>query len=257
MSDAVLELKNLDLRFGALHVTRDVSLDVRPGEVHALIGPNGAGKTTLISQISGQLQPHSGVVVLAGENITLLSTAERARRGLSRVFQISNVIQSYTVLANVVLSIIGTEDGVWWRWRPALSDASLKDRAMNALEQVGLAHKAQQVAADLSYGERRALELAVALAQNPRLLLLDEPMAGVGREESGALTALLDTLKGRVSMLLIEHDMNAVFALADRLTVLIGGAVAMTGLPAQIKASPLVRQAYLGEEAQSNGEIAG
>ena len=253
MSDAVLELRHLDLRFGALHVTRDVSLDVRPGEIHALIGPNGAGKTTLISQISGQLQPHSGVVSLAGEDITKLSMAERARRGLSRVFQISNVIQSYTALANVVLAIIGTEDGVWWRWRPALSDVSLKDRAMNALEQVGLADKAQHIAADLSYGERRALELAVALSQNPRLLLLDEPMAGVGREESIALTRLLSSLKGRVSMLLIEHDMNAVFALADRLTMLIGGAVALTGLPAEIKSSPLVRQAYLGEDEHSDG----
>lgn len=251
MSDAVLELKNLEKRFGALQVTRDVSIEVRPGEVHALIGPNGAGKTTLISQIAGQLRPHSGSIILAGENITQLSVAERARRGLSRVFQISNVIQSYSALANVVLAIIGTEDGVWWRWRPALSDVSLKDRAMNALEQVGLADKAQSIASDLSYGERRALELAITLAQNPRLLLLDEPMAGVGREESGALTTLLASLKGRVSMLLIEHDMNAVFALADRLTVLIGGAVALTGPPAEIKASPLVRQAYLGEEIQA------
>jgi branched-chain amino acid transport system ATP-binding protein len=249
MSDAVLQLRSLDLRFGALHVTRDVSLDVRPGEVHALIGPNGAGKTTLISQISGQLRPHSGTVLLAGEDVTRLSTAERAQRGLARVFQISNVIQSYTVVANVVLAIVGTESGVWWRWRPALSDVSLNDRAMNALEQVGLADKARRVAADLSYGERRALELAVALAQNPRLLLLDEPMAGVGREESAALTDLLGSLKGRVPMMLIEHDMNAVFALADRLTMLIGGAVALTGSPSDIKASPLVRQAYLGEEA--------
>ncbi|MDE2579412.1 MAG: ABC transporter ATP-binding protein [Hyphomicrobiales bacterium] len=251
MSDPVLELEHLQMHFGALHVTRDVSIEVRPGEVHALIGPNGAGKTTLISQISGQLQPHSGSVILAGENITQLSVAERARRGLSRVFQISNVIQSYSALANVVLAIIGTEDGVWWRWRPALSDTSLADRAMNALAQVGLADKAQSIASDLSYGERRALELAITLAQNPRLLLLDEPMAGVGREESGALTKLLASLKGRVSMLLIEHDMNAVFALADRLTVLIGGAVALTGPPAEIKASPLVRQAYLGEEIQA------
>ena len=249
MSDAVLELRALNLRFGALHVTRDVSLDVRPGEVHALIGPNGAGKTTLISQIAGQLQPESGAVFLVGEDVTRLSTAKRARRGLSRVFQISNVIQSYTVVANVALAIIGTQDGVWRRWRPALSDVSLNDRAMNALEQVGLADKAQRIAADLSYGERRALELAVALAQNPRLLLLDEPMAGVGREESVALTALLGSLKGRVPMLLIEHDMNAVFALADRLTMLIGGAVALTGPPAEIRSSPLARQAYLGEEA--------
>lgn len=249
MSETVLELRSLNLRFGALHVTRDVSLDVRCGEVHALIGPNGAGKTTLISQISGELRAHSGNVILAGEDVTRLSTAQRARRGLARVFQISNVIQSYSVIANVALAVIGAEGGVWRSWRPALSDVSLNDRAMNALEQVGLADKAHRVAADLSYGERRALELAVALAQNPRLLLLDEPMAGVGREESVALTALLDSLKGRIPMMLIEHDMNAVFALADRLTMLIGGAVAVTGSPADIKASALARQAYLGAEA--------
>ncbi len=253
MNNAVLELKHLDLRFGALHVTRDISLEVRRGEIHALIGPNGAGKTTLIAQISGQLRPNVGTVILAGEDVTRLSVAARARRGLARVFQISNVIQSYSVLANVVLALVGTQDGVWWRWRPALADAGLIERAMSALAEVGLADRAETIAADLSYGERRTLELALALAQTPRLLLLDEPMAGVGRDESLALTSLLHSLKGRVPMLLIEHDMNAVFALADRITVLIGGGVALSGLPEAIKTSPLVRQAYLGEEPPSGG----
>ncbi|MBK9081220.1 MAG: ABC transporter ATP-binding protein [Rhizobiales bacterium] len=247
MSEAILSLRDLDKSFGALRVTRKVTLDVAPGEVHALIGPNGAGKTTLISQIAGSLKPDSGRVIFAGEDVTHLDAPSRAQRGLARVFQISNVVDSFTVLANVVLSALATETTAWWGWGVAMKDPGLRERAFYALDQVGLVERAPDQAADLSYGERRALELAMGLVQNPRLFLLDEPMAGTGREESRRLTELLRTLKGRTPMLLIEHDMSTVFALADRVTVLVDGAVAITGAPDVVRADRIVREAYLGE----------
>lgn len=246
MSAPVLTLAGLEKRFGALPVTRGVSLDLRPGEIHAIIGPNGAGKTTLVSQIAGTLAPDAGHVLLAGEEITALSAHARSRRGLKRVFQISSTCESLSALENVMLALPKFRSRLFSRFYPTLGDERLRAPAFEALFKVGLATRAEALAGDLAYGERRALELAMVLAANPRVLLLDEPMAGVGREESHALTALLATLKGHVPMLLIEHDMTAVFALADRISVLVEGEVILTGPPDAVRADPRVKSAYLG-----------
>lgn len=249
MTAPVLSLVGLEKRFGALQVTRGVSLAVHPGEVHALIGPNGAGKTTLVSQIAGTLKPDAGRVSLGGEDVTALSTHARARRGLKRVFQISSTCETLSALENVILALPKFRSRLFSRFFPALADERLRAPALEALAKVGLAARAETLAGDLAYGERRALELAMALASSPRVLLLDEPMAGVGREESRALTALLATLKGHVPMLLIEHDMAAVFALADRISVLVEGEVILTGAPEAVRADPRVKSAYLGTGA--------
>ena len=247
-TEPILVLEGVEKSFGALQVTRHVSLDVRAGEVHALIGPNGAGKTTLISQIAGSLRPDAGRIRFDGADVTGLGVAARARRGLGRVFQISNVVGSFTALENVAVAAIATGDGAFRFWRPALADVTLRAKAEAALDRVGLADRRATRAGGLSHGERRALELAMCLVQDPKLLLLDEPMAGTGRAEGERLTELLVSLKGRIPMLLVEHDMNTVFRLADRISVLIYGAVAITGEPAAVRADPVVRRAYLGEE---------
>ncbi|MDC7784712.1 ABC transporter ATP-binding protein [Rhodoplanes sp. TEM] len=248
MSAPVLALDNIEKSFGALRVTQGVSLDVRPGEVHALIGPNGAGKTTLVAQIAGALRPDSGRIRFRDRDVTGLGVAARARLGLGRVFQLSNVVGTFTALENVAVAIVAAGDRPFGPWQPALRDPALGDEAAAALARVGLADRAETRASDLSHGERRALELAMSLVQDPKLLLLDEPMAGTGRAEGERLTELLLSLKGRVPMLLVEHDMGTVFRLADRITVLIYGSVAVTGAPDAVRADPVVRKAYLGEE---------
>ena len=247
MSDAVLRLEGLHKRFGALQATRDVSLDLRPGEIHALIGPNGAGKSTLIGQIAGNIAPDSGRIVLAGQDITALSVAQRARLGLGRSFQVSSLAEPLSVKRNVMIAVQALQGHSFRFWKPVHRDERLLAPAMAALERLGLTQRADTPVAELSHGERRQVEVACALALKPRALLLDEPMAGLGPEGSAHLTELLASLKHEVPILLIEHDMEAVFRLADRISVLVAGAVIAHGDSAAIRANPQVREAYLGD----------
>ncbi len=248
MAEPLLRVAHLSKRYGALRVTEDVSLTLAPGSVHAVIGPNGAGKTTLVHQISGLVRADAGQVLLAGEDITALPMHARARRGLGRTFQITSVVPSFTARENVALAVQAHEGSSFRFFRPATSEAALNGPAMAALEEVGLADRAAVPAASLSHGERRQLELAIALAQAPRVLLLDEPLAGAGQEETERLIALLSRLRARMAMLLIEHDMQAVFALADTISVLVYGSVVASGPPEAIRTDPAVRAAYLGED---------
>jgi len=248
VAEPILRLDGLRKRFGGLAVTDGVSLDVLPGEIHAVIGPNGAGKTTLIHQISGTLRPDAGRVVFAGRDVTALPLARRARLGLARSFQITSVLPGFTALENAALAVQARSGSSFRFLRPAASEAALNRAAQAALEQTGLADRAAVPAAALSHGERRQLELAIALALQPRLLLLDEPLAGTGPEEADRLIALLRGLGRRYAILLVEHDMQAVFALADRISVLVQGRVIATGTPAAIRADAAVRAAYLGED---------
>jgi branched-chain amino acid transport system ATP-binding protein len=244
----LLELQGLRKRFGALTVTDDVSFGVAPGGVHAVIGPNGAGKTTLIHQLSGTLRPDAGRVVFDGADITGLSLARRARRGLARSFQITSILPGFSVLENAALAV-QARSGHSFRFAfPAAAERRLNAAALAALDQVGLAGRAALPAGALSHGEKRQLELAIALAMEPRLLLLDEPLAGAGPEETERLIGILRGLKGRYTILLVEHDMQAVFALADRISVLVYGRVIATDAPEAIRASAAVRAAYLGED---------
>jgi branched-chain amino acid transport system ATP-binding protein len=249
MTDPLLSVQNLSKSYGALKVTQHVSLDVHEGQIHAIIGPNGAGKTTLISQLSGQLRSDSGRVVYAGEDITRLDMAGRVRLGLARSFQLTTLLPCFSVLENVALAVQAREGSSFRFLRPAASEQALNDQAMGCLADVGLSDRARQLAGSLSHGEKRQLELAVALATRPRLLLLDEPLAGTGHEEAAHLVALFGRLKDRVTMVLIEHDMNAVFALADTVSVLVYGQIVASGNPVDVRADPKVRTAYLGEEA--------
>ncbi|MEM6407367.1 MAG: ABC transporter ATP-binding protein [Pseudomonadota bacterium] len=249
MSDVILATRSLHKSFGALTATHDVSLDLRRGEIHALIGPNGAGKSTLIDQISGRTEPDAGSVHLAGQDVTRLSVADRARAGLARTFQISALAMEDTVLENVVLGALGQSGRPWRFWRPALKLSDLTERAMAALDRVGLADDAAQVTANLSHGQRRQLEVAVALTLRPRAFVMDEPMAGLGADGSQRMTAFLDGLREEAPILLVEHDMDAVFALADRISVMVYGQVIATGGVDEIRASKEVRDAYLGEGA--------
>ncbi|MDU0343516.1 ABC transporter ATP-binding protein [Bosea rubneri] len=248
MTEPVLALDSVRKSFGALKVTDDVSLSLAPGELHALIGPNGAGKTTLVHQISGMLKPDSGAIRFRGEDITALTPEKRARRGLARTFQITSTIASLSVLENVALGVQAKAAHPLSLFRNAASDAALNRPALAALEAVGLADRADVPAGRLSHGEKRALELAMALALEPAAILLDEPLAGVGREEGERLIELLSSLKGRYAMLLVEHDMAAVFALADKVSVLVYGRVIASGDPVSVRADAGVREAYLGEE---------
>jgi branched-chain amino acid transport system ATP-binding protein len=249
MTDAapVLEVIGLRKRFGALQATDGVSLDLRPGEIHALIGPNGAGKSTLIGQISGALRPDAGRVLIAGADVTAMDTAGRARLGLARTFQISALAMEMTVLQNVVLGVAGARRGLWRMWRPALHDDALLAPARAALVRTGLTGEAATQVAALSHGQRRRLELAMALVLRPRLFVMDEPLAGLGTDGSTALTRTLDSLRDAAPILLVEHDMDAVFLLADRISVLVEGRVIATGPPDAIRTDPEVRRAYLGE----------
>ncbi|WP_207540353.1 ABC transporter ATP-binding protein [Sabulicella rubraurantiaca] len=248
MAEPLLELRSLRKSFGGLAVTRDVSLALSTGEIHALIGPNGAGKTTVIHQVSGTLRPDSGQVIFGGEDVTRLGLASRARRGLARSFQITCIIPGFSALENVALAAQARAGSSFRFFRPAAGEAALNGEAMEALREVGLHGRADLPAGALSHGEKRQLELAIALAMHPRALLLDEPLAGTGPEEAERLIRILSALKPRYGILLIEHDMQAVFALADRISVLAEGRVIASGTPAEIRADAAVRAAYLGEE---------
>ena len=249
MTDALLEISGLRKSFGALRATDGVDLAVREGETLAVIGPNGAGKTTLIGQLSGNLTPDSGSIRFAGEDITALPAPKRALRGLARSFQITSIFPEFSALENVALAVQAHAGHSFRFWGSAMQDPALLAPARQMLEQVGLAGRAQAVAANLSHGEHRQLEVAMALAGRPRLLLLDEPMAGMGGDESQRMVALLGTLKQRQTMVLVEHDMDAVFRLADRIAVLVYGRVIAIGAPQEIRTNPEVRKAYLGEDA--------
>ncbi|KMO32773.1 ABC transporter ATP-binding protein [Methylobacterium aquaticum] len=244
----LLSVRALRKSYGALRVTDDVSLDVAAGELHAVIGPNGAGKTTLIHQLSGSLRSDSGTVHLAGEDITALPMVARVRRGLARSFQITSILDGFSVLENVALAVQARSGSSFRFFRPAATETRLNAEAMDALGRVGLADRAARRAGSLSHGEKRQLELAVALATKARLLLLDEPLAGTGPEESAILVGLMRELKSTHTIVLIEHDMEAVFALADRMSVLVYGRVIASGAPAAVRSDPAVRAAYLGEE---------
>jgi len=250
VADAVLRIENLTKNFGGLRVTDDVTLDVLPGELHAVIGPNGAGKTTLINQISGLLAPDAGKIVFSGEDITDMAVDRRAQRGLARSFQITSILPRFSVLENVALAAQARHGTSLRFFGSAADEDELNAPAMTALAQVGLAERAHAPAGELSHGEKRALELSIALAMEPKLLLLDEPMAGTGHDEAQRLIAVLRSLKGRFPMVLVEHDMTAVFALADRISVLIYGRILASGPPAQVRADPQVVTAYLGEEME-------
>lgn len=248
MAEPILTLSGLRKSFGALKVTDGVDLAVAPGELHALIGPNGAGKTTLVHQISGMLRPDTGSIRFRGTDITALSPEKRARAGLARTFQITSTIGSLSVLENVALSVQARSGHPLSLFGNAARDEELNAPAWAAIEAVGLAERAHVLAGSLSHGEKRALEIAMAITLEPAAILLDEPLAGVGREEGERLITLLRSLKGRYAMLLVEHDMEAVFALADTVTVLVYGRVIASGAPAAVRADPAVREAYLGEE---------
>lgn len=245
---SALQTTGLVKRYGGILVTDNVSLDIRPGELHAIIGPNGAGKSTLINQLSGELVSNSGGVAFHGEDITSLRIDQRARRGLLRSYQITSIFEQFTVRENVTLAALGAREHGFRFWQPLLGRADLARQADEALAACGLADHAQALAGDLAYGQRRQLELAMALAAQPKFLLLDEPMAGMSVQESQSVVAMLAGLKGKYAILLIEHDMDAVFALADRISVLVYGKVIFTGTPDEIRAHPEVKTVYLGEE---------
>jgi branched-chain amino acid transport system ATP-binding protein len=250
VADAVLRLDRLHKRFGALVVTDDLSLDVMSGELHAVIGPNGAGKTTLIHQISGLLAPDAGAIVFAGHDITALPMHARAALGLARLFQITSIVPGFSALENVALGVQARAGSSFRFFARAADEPGLNEPALAALADVGLAERAHIPAGRLSHGEKRALELAIALAMQPKLLLLDEPMAGTGHEEGARLTQVLRRLKGRFPIVLVEHDMIAVFALADRISVLLYGRILASGTPGEVRADPRVVEAYLGEEME-------
>ena len=243
-----LEVRDLCKSFGALKATQGASLSILPGELHALIGPNGAGKTTLISQLSGEILPDSGQVLLDGHDITRLPAFKRAAAGLARSFQISQLYPEFTVEDNVAMAVQAHAPQRYNLWRSARRDPRLREPARAALARVGLQDRAAVRVSDLAHGEKRQLELAIALSLNASVLLLDEPMAGLGAEESLRMKDILMDLKGRYAMLLVEHDMDIVFALADRVTVLVYGKPIFTGTPAQVREHEEVRDAYLGRE---------
>ena len=249
MSDPVLAAEGLRKRFGALVATDDVTLDLRPGEIHAVIGPNGAGKSTLIAQLTGALTPDAGRVRFGGRDVTGQGPPARARMGLARTFQISALAMEDTVLENAVLGALAATGRAWRMIRPALSDRTAVHRAETALARVGLAADRLARVADLSHGQRRRLEVAIALTLSPRAFLMDEPMAGLGADGARDLTAILDALRAEAPILLVEHDMDAVFALADRISVLVEGRVIATGPVDAIRRDPAVRAAYLGDAA--------
>ncbi len=247
MAEVVLETVELQKSFGGIVATRRVNLQVRANGVHAVIGPNGAGKTTLLSQLSGSLAPDSGEILFRGRNVTRLPEHRRALLGIARSFQITSIFPDMTVLENVALAVQAHAGHSFRFWRRADRQPALVEPARAALEQVGLEGRAAQPAGAMSHGEHRQLEIAMALATRPKLLLLDEPMAGMGPDESRRMVEILRGLKESHTMLLIEHDMDAVFALADRITVLVYGKVIASGTPAEIRRDPEVRKAYLGD----------
>jgi branched-chain amino acid transport system ATP-binding protein len=244
----MLELRSVTKRFGGVVATDNVALEVAQGEVHALIGPNGAGKTTLIGQISGSLQTDAGTIRFLQKDITALRQHERVRLGLARSYQITSIFKRFTVLENLALAVQARSGSSFSFWRPVAAEAALFDEARTISREIGLAERLEVTAGNLAHGEQRALEVGLALATRPRLVLLDEPMAGMGPEESQRMIALIGRIRAGVTVLLVEHDMDAVFRLADRLTVLVDGRVIATGRPEAIRADLQVRRAYLGDE---------
>ena len=248
MTDALLKVDGVTKRFGGILASDRITLSVPAGELHAIIGPNGAGKTTLIAQLTGEITPTSGTVFFSGEDITGLPTYMRSIKGMARSFQITSLFLDFTALDNVALAVQAHAGNSFHFWKNARTEEELRAPARAALERVGLSHRADTVVSNMSHGEHRQLEIAMALATKPRMLLLDEPMAGMGPEESARLVKTLLELKKQYTILLVEHDMEAVFALADRISVLVYGRVIATGLPEEIRANAEVRQAYLGEQ---------
>ena len=248
MADALLEVRGLTKTFGGLIATNRVDLQIRTGETHAIIGPNGAGKTTLIAQLAGDLHPEAGTMAFGGRDITALAAPARSRLGLARSFQITSVFRDFTALDNVAFAVQAHAGHSFRFWRAAQSDRTLRAPARAVLDSVGLGARADVLAANLAHGEQRQLEIAMVLATRPRLLLLDEPMAGMGLEESQRMIDLLRTLKGAHTLLLVEHDMDAVFALADRISVMVYGRIIASGVPDEIRMNAEVREAYLGED---------
>jgi len=253
MADALLELEGVSKRFGGVIASDAISLAIPKGELHAIIGPNGAGKTTLIGQLAGEIAPDTGRIRFAGRDITPLPIFRRSQLGLARSFQITSLFLDFTVLDNVALAVQAHAGHSFRFWRDARSQSELRTPARAALARVGLAGRADVVVSNLSHGEHRQLEIAMALATTPRMLLLDEPMAGMGPDESARMVKTLRELKRELTILLIEHDMEAVFALADRITVLVYGRIIASGTPEAIRANAEVRQAYLGEQEQRHG----
>ena len=247
MSGFILRLQRIEKSFGALKVTDAVCLNVAEGETHAIIGPNGAGKTTLMHQISGALVPDAGRILMGGRDVTALPMPARARLGLARSFQITHILPRFSALENAAVAVQARAGSSFRFWRPAASECALNVPAAEALSLVGLTSQAHVLAGTLSHGEKRRLELAMALAQAPKLLLLDEPMAGAGAEETGRLIEMLNGVKRGVTIVLVEHDMRAVFALADRISVLVEGRIIATGSPQSVRSDAAVRAAYLGE----------
>ncbi len=248
MNEVVLSCETLRKSYGGIVATNDVSLDVRQSEIHAVIGPNGAGKTTLVAQLSGEILPDAGRITFQGRNITGVPTHRRSLMGLARSFQITSIFEDMTVLDNAALAVQAHRGHSFRFWKPARADDELLGPAHEALKRVGLDARAHEKAKTLSHGEHRQLEIAMALATEPSLLLLDEPMAGMGPEESLRMVAILRELQADKTMLLVEHDMDAVFALADRITVLVYGKVIATGTTDEIRNDAAVRTAYLGDE---------
>ncbi|NYT75855.1 ABC transporter ATP-binding protein [Alcaligenaceae bacterium] len=246
---SLLSVRNLVKRFGGLAATDGFDFDLLPGETHAIIGPNGAGKSTLITQLAGELKPDSGKILLNGQDITHERAEQRALRGIARSYQITSVLSAFTALENVMLAVQAHQGHSFKFWTPASRQTSLTEPASLALERVGLGPRMHVLASDMAHGEQRQLELAMVLAGQPKLLLLDEPMAGMSQAESEQMTELLLKLKGQYGIVLVEHDMDAVFRLADRITVLVYGRGIACGLPEQIRTNPEVRMAYLGDDA--------
>jgi branched-chain amino acid transport system ATP-binding protein len=244
----MLNLTDVSKRFGGVVATDNVALEVAQGEVHALIGPNGAGKTTLVGQISGSVTTDSGKIFFDGTEITAWRPHQRVRLGLARSYQITSIFKRFTVLDNLALAVQARSGSSFSFWRPVAAEAALSDEARTISREIGLAERLGVMAGNLAHGEQRALEVGLALATRPRLVLLDEPMAGMGPEESQRMIALIGRIRASVTVLLVEHDMDAVFRLADRITVLVNGRVIASGRPAEIRADKDVRRAYLGDE---------
>ncbi len=247
----LLQVTGLTKRFGGVLASDRVDLRVAVGEIHALIGPNGAGKTTLVAQIAGQLASDSGTVHFDGSDITRMVTHQRARRGLVRSFQVTRLFKSMSVLEHLALALQAAGGRTFSAWRPVRVDTALFERAEGLLERLGLASKSDWGIEQLSHGEQRVLEVGMALAGSPRLVLLDEPLAGMGLQESVAMSSLIDSLRGEVAVLLIEHDVDAVFRLADTVSVLVSGHVVASGKPEDVRRDPAVADAYLGSSQET------
>jgi branched-chain amino acid transport system ATP-binding protein len=251
MADAILAVAGLTKRYGALIANDRVELAVERGEVHAVIGPNGAGKTTFINQLSGESRPDEGQIVFDGRDVTREPIYRRARMGLARSYQITSIIPSFTALDNVALAAQAMDGHSYRFWKPARRIRRLNDKAEAILDSIGFGARKSVLASNLAHGEHRQLEIAMALATEPKMLLLDEPTAGMGPTATDAMIAFLGTLKRTYSILLIEHDMDVVFSLADRISVLVSGRTVATGTPADIRTNPEVRRAYLGDKADA------